>query len=85
LDTIWSEVLAHRAEFQRSGLFQERRQMQAKRWMWELVDEHIQRVLKESPGMRDVTARLESDVQAGRITAAAAAERIIQALGLKTP
>jgi len=85
LDTIWSDVLAHRAEFQRSGLFHERRQMQAKRWMWELVDDHIQRVLKESSGMQDVTARLESEVQAGRITAAAAAERIIQALGLKTP
>jgi LAO/AO transport system kinase len=85
LDTIWSQVLAHRAEFQRSGLFHERRQMQAKRWMWELVDEHIQRVLKESSGMQDVAAPLESDVQAGRITAGAAADRIIQALGLKTP
>jgi LAO/AO transport system kinase len=85
LDTIWSDVLAHRAEFQRAGLFHERRQMQAKRWMWELVDEHIQRVFNESSRMQDLAALLESDVQAGRITAAAAAERIIQALGLKTP
>jgi LAO/AO transport system kinase len=84
LDTIWSDVLAHRATFQRSGLFHERRQRQAKRWMWELVDEHIQRVLNESSGMQDLAALLESDVQAGRITVAAAAERIIQALGLKT-
>jgi LAO/AO transport system kinase len=84
MDSIWSEVLAHRALFQRSGLFQERRQNQAKRWMWELVDEHIQRVLNESAGMRDLAARLESDVRAERMTPAAAAERIIQALGLKT-
>jgi LAO/AO transport system kinase len=83
LDTIWSKVLAHRACFERSGLFHQRREMQAKRWMWELVNEHIQRAVRESSGMRDIAAQLESDVQHGRITAAAAAQRIIQALGLK--
>jgi LAO/AO transport system kinase len=83
LDSIWSKVLAHRACFERSGLFHQRREMQAKRWMWELVNEHIQRAVRESSGMRDIAAQLESDVQHGRITAAAAAQRIIQALGLK--
>jgi LAO/AO transport system kinase len=84
LDTIWSHVLAHRAKFKECTLFDQRRRSQAKRWMWELVDEHIQRLLNESSGMHNLAARLESDVQAGQITAAAAAERIIQALGLKT-
>jgi LAO/AO transport system kinase len=84
LDTIWSHVLAHRAKFKECTLVDQRRRSQAKRWMWELVDEHIQRLLNESSGMQNLAARLESEVQAGRITSAAAAERIIQALGLKT-
>jgi LAO/AO transport system kinase len=82
LETIWSKVLAHRAAFQSSGLFHERRQRQAKRWMWELVHEHIQHLLHERSGMQDLVALLESEVQQGRITTAAGAERIIQALGL---
>jgi LAO/AO transport system kinase len=82
LDAIWAEILAHRATFERAGRFRERRRAQATRWMWDLVNEHVQRVLKEGPEMRDLAARLESDIQAGRITPAAAAERIIQALGL---
>jgi LAO/AO transport system kinase len=84
LDAIWADVLAHRAKLGRAGLFQERRRAQATRWMWDLVNEHIQRILREGPGMRDLATRLESDVQAGRITAVAAAQRMIQALGLET-
>jgi hypothetical protein len=53
--------------------------------MWELVHEHIQHLLDERSGMQDLVALLESDVQEGRITTAAGAERIIQALGLNAP
>src|SRR5262249_57791206 len=84
LDAIWSDVLAHRAKFQHAGLFQERRRAQAVRWMWDLVNEHIQRALRENPEVQHLAARLESEVQDGRRTAAAAAERLIQALGLKS-
>ena len=84
LDRIWADVLAHRAKYKLAGLFQERRRAQSVRWMWDLVNEHIQRVLRENPGVVQLAARLESDVQDGRMTATAAAEQIIQALGFKT-
>jgi LAO/AO transport system kinase len=84
LDTIWADVLSHRAKFHHAGLFQERRRAQAVRWMWDLVNEHIQRALREDPQVQQLAANLESDVQNGRATATAAAERIIQALGLKS-
>jgi LAO/AO transport system kinase len=84
LDAIWSEVLAHRAKLERAGFLHQRRRAQAARWMWDLVHEHIERALREGPGMQDLAARLEVDVQAGQMTAAAAAQRMIQALGLET-
>jgi LAO/AO transport system kinase len=84
LDSIWADVLAHRAKFQHAGLFQQRRRAQAVRWMWDLVNEHIQRALREDPEVQHLAACLESDVQDGRTTAAAAAEQLIQALGLKS-
>ena len=68
-----------------TGLFQERRRSQAVRWMWDSVNDHIQRALKETPAVRDLSARLEADVRDGRTTAAAASEEIIRALGLPIP
>jgi LAO/AO transport system kinase len=84
LDAIWADVLAHRAKLERAGLFQERRRTQMVRWMWDSVNDHIQRALKETPAIRDLAARLEADVRDGRVTAAAASEEIIRALGLPT-
>ncbi len=84
LDALWAAVLQHRDKFELAGLLQERRRSQAVRWMWDLVDEQIRRVLRESPGIRDLAARLESDVQAGRSAPAAASEQIVRALGLAT-
>jgi len=52
--------------------------------MWDLVNEHIQRALRENPGVVELAARLESEVQDGRMTATVAAEQIIHVLGLKT-
>ena len=64
--------------------FQERRRAQSVRWMWDLVNELIQRALREDPEVQHLAACLESEVQNGRTTAAAAAHRLIQALGLES-
>jgi LAO/AO transport system kinase len=84
LEAIWADVRAHRAKLERAGLFQQRRRSQAVRWMWDSVNDHIQRALKETPAIRDLATRLEADVRDGRTTAAAASEEIVQALGLPT-
>jgi LAO/AO transport system kinase len=82
LDAIWADVLTHRAKLERAGLFQERRRSQAVRWMWDSVNDHIQRALRETPAIRDLSAHLEAEVRDGRTTAAAASEEIVRALGL---
>jgi hypothetical protein len=45
--------------------------------MWEPVNEHIQRARREDPQVQHLAARLESEVQDRRVTAVAAAERLI--------
>jgi LAO/AO transport system kinase len=82
LDAIWADVLTHRERLERAGLFRTKRQGQTIRWMWDLVNEQFQRALRETPGLRELSARLEADVQAGRATAESAAEAIVRALGL---
>jgi LAO/AO transport system kinase len=82
LDAIWDQVIAHREALERGGFFTERRRSQAVRWMWDLVDEHLQRMLREGPGLRDLAGRLEEQVQEGRLSASTAADQITEALGL---
>ena len=51
-------------------------------WMWDLVNEYIQRVLHHHPGVREVSSRVEAAVRSGLMTAADAAESVIRAIGL---
>jgi LAO/AO transport system kinase len=85
LDELWAHVLEHRQRFERMGLFARRRREQTVRWMWDLVQEGLQRQLRENPAVRDLSARLESDVQGGAMTPAEAAESILRAIGLPAP
>lgn len=85
LDAVWSQVLAHRAAFERQGLFHERRRDQMVRWMWDLVHDQIERTLRDSATVRDLAGRLEGEVRDGQETAAAAAGQIVRALGLELP
>ena len=51
-------------------------------WMWDLVNEHVQRVLHDRPEAREVSARTEAAVRSGLMTAGAGADSVIRALGL---
>jgi LAO/AO transport system kinase len=85
LDRIWKLVNDHRQKLLAAGVLQVRRREQSVRWMWDLVNEAIQRHLHDSPAMRDLTSHLAEEVEGGRSTAAGAADIIIDALGLKDP
>ena len=82
LDEVWAQVLAHREAMGRAGLLAERRRSQAVGWMWDLVDEHVRRMLRDGPGLRELSGRVEAEVRDGRLSSASAADRIVSALGL---
>jgi LAO/AO transport system kinase len=82
IDAIWSQVLKHRARFEPTGLFEQRRRAQMVQWMWDLINESIHRVLREKPEVRAVSDRVEAAVRSGSMTAADGAESVIRAMGL---
>jgi LAO/AO transport system kinase len=82
LDGIWSQVLKHRARFKPTGWFEQHRQSQMVRWMWDLVNEHVDGLLHRTPEILAVSARAESAVRSGSMTAADGAETVLRAIGL---
>ena len=82
IDSIWSQVLKHRARFEPTGWFEQRRRAQMVQWMSDLVNESIQRLLHDRPEVREVSARAEAAVRSGMMTAGDGADSVLRALGL---
>jgi LAO/AO transport system kinase len=76
---FWSVVLDHREALQASGEFQARRRSQAREWMWALLGEGLQRAFRRHPEVESRVAELERDVEAQRMTPAAAARLLLDA------
>jgi LAO/AO transport system kinase len=81
IDDVWRTVMAQQETVKTSGDRDARRAVQAREWMWsEVTDTLIDRV-RHDPAVRALITPLEKDVEAGRVTPAAAAARILAALG----
>ena len=51
-------------------------------WMWDLVNEHVQRLLHDKREVREAAARAETAVRSGLMTAGDGAESVLRALGI---
>jgi LAO/AO transport system kinase len=81
IDEVWRTVIAQQETVTASGERDARRAAQARDWMWsEVTDTLIERV-RHDRAVRALITPLEKEVEAGRITPAAAAARILDALG----
>jgi LAO/AO transport system kinase len=79
IDEIWAAVEAHRAQAEASGELQARRRIQARAWMWALVDEGLKRAFRAHPRVHAAIGPLERDVEALKTTPAAAARALLEA------
>jgi LAO/AO transport system kinase len=79
LDTIWAQIELHRRTLTDTGELADKRERQQIEWMWSIVDDRLRAALRRHSAVRAVVPRLEDDVREGRITAALAAERILDA------
>jgi GTPase len=82
IDALWSQVLKHRAQFERTGWYEQHRREQMVRWMWDLVRAYLHGLLHESPEIRAISDRVASSVRSGSMTAADGAESVLRAIGL---
>ena len=79
IPAFWEAVLAHRKALRTSGEFEARRRAQAREWMWALVGEGLQQAFRRHPEVAGRVTGLESEVEAQRMTPAAAARILLEA------
>lgn len=79
LEEVWEMVQAHRRVLEASGELEVRRRAQAIQWMWRLVEEGLGQVFRGHPEVARQIARQEADVEARRVTPAAAARALLEA------
>ena len=76
---IWETVIAHRKQCEANGSLQTRRCSQARAWMWSLVEEGLERRFRSHPLVQRSIPDLEEDVEALKMTPAAAARALLEA------
>ncbi|HEB89724.1 MAG TPA: methylmalonyl Co-A mutase-associated GTPase MeaB [Deltaproteobacteria bacterium] len=79
IDEVWQTILEHDEQMKASGEFERRRADQARAWLWKLLEEGVDRMFREQPGMREAIAREEEAVAAQKTTPAAAARTLLEA------
>ncbi|WP_226893856.1 methylmalonyl Co-A mutase-associated GTPase MeaB [Nisaea sediminum] len=82
LADILGEIARHREALSESGEFEKKRQDQQVRWMWAIVRERLMARFEENEAVRALVAELEGEVAGARLTASAAADRLLRTFGL---
>jgi LAO/AO transport system kinase len=82
LDDVWRAVLDHRRALEDAGEFAERRSRQQVDWMWAQVRDRLLDRLTRHPGVRELTAEVETAVRAGDLTATLGADRLLAAFAV---
>jgi len=79
LDELWKQIEIFRDRTSATGEFDERRRGQQVRWMWSMLDERLRDDLRSRPALSELLSSMESQVQAGDLTATVAVEQVWQA------
>jgi LAO/AO transport system kinase len=81
IDDVWTAIEQHRAALVASGELGRRRAAQARDWMWAELGTALLERLRADPAAAAEAARLEAEVEAGRVPAPLAAARVLDAFG----
>ncbi|MGW0773409.1 methylmalonyl Co-A mutase-associated GTPase MeaB [Streptomyces sp. NPDC002835] len=83
LDTVWDRLEQHRAVLSAAGALDAKRREQQIEWTWAMVHDTLRDRLRRHPGVRELAPGLEQRVRDGELTASLAAERILDAFGMR--
>lgn len=75
----WAIMERHRAALAATGELERRRRAQSKGWLWRQVTEAVQAAIQTDDATQALAASLEREVEAGTLSTAAAAHRLIEA------
>ena len=79
LDEFWAVVLDHQRTLDDAGELAAKRARQQVGWTWAMVREQLLGRLSDHPGVKALRRDTEEEVRAGTLTAALAAQRILDA------
>ena len=79
LDEFWGTVVKHREVLTEAGQFEEKRRQQQVDWTWTMVNDQLLRRLSSNERVRAIRDDVEESVRSGSLTAALAAQRILDA------
>ena len=79
IDTFWNAVLKHRRTLTEAGEFGAKRRQQAVDWTWSMVHDRLLDRLQRDADVQAIRAKTEEQVRDGDLTAALAAQRILDA------
>lgn len=74
---FWEAIENFRQTLTATGEFEARRRHQALAWMWQQIDSGLRSRFREHPGVKSALAELSVAVEAGTITPAVAARRLL--------
>ncbi len=74
---IWSVILDQRRHMMDHGLFEARRQEQARQWMHEMIEQELQSRFRNDPAVKTALAAYERKVSEGRISSFRAARVLL--------
>jgi LAO/AO transport system kinase len=77
IDAFWEEIERCRQALTAGGAFEAKRQRQAVDWMWALIDSGLRSRFRQHPQVRHDLESVGRAVAAGRMTPAAAAQRLL--------
>ncbi|WP_255357172.1 methylmalonyl Co-A mutase-associated GTPase MeaB [Sciscionella sediminilitoris] len=79
LDTVWTQLGAHREAALADGSFEEKRRRQQVDWMWSMVRDQLFDSLRANPDVAAIVDGVQQEVREGRLAASLAAARILDA------
>jgi LAO/AO transport system kinase len=78
---VWEAIAERDRDARGSGALERRRTEQARTWMWSEVSETLLDRFRADPEVRRLIEPIEADVVAGKMSASAAAQRLLEAFG----
>ncbi len=78
---FWDTVVRYRDTLTQSGEFEAKRRHQALAWMWDMIDSGLRQRFRSHARVRDELPGIAAAVEAGGMTASAAAMRLLAHLG----
>lgn len=82
ISDVWNVIQTFEAKGKSSGVFEERRKVQSREWLYALIADQLQYHFYHHPDIKNLLPKLENEVIAGEKTVASAVDILFKQFGL---